>query len=311
MKFTVKQPFQKPDGTIGLAVIQPEQIHIDKYCLLSIDGSTSNTGMALIRECDGAIMYLMTAERSKNENETPVQYKVRLKRQVYKLLKSTNLIYQVYYEEPVVCNITSVKNLFMLRTFVEELIVENEPELDYIKHYEVPNTKWKRLFLEPEKLPQGTDKQKAAVRKKMIGYLPFMAEVTQDEIDAASMGFAAAKLLRNNQSGEELASKKKIRPFKYNSVFVGADEDQEVLECFGDYYNGPDYLIENGVSLLELTKKQDFDRAVYDTVGEKDSIGILKFSSDTHCNVVLSNKIGNLAAQYEYIYAIVWRKTRK
>ena len=67
----------------------------------------------------------------------------------------------------------------------------------------------------------------------------------------------------------------------------------------------------NGVSLLELSKKQDFDRAVYDTVGEKDSIGILKFSSDTHCNVVLSNKIGNLAAQYEYIYAIVWRKTRK
>lgn len=311
MKFTVKQPYNKGDGTIGLSVIQPEQIVLDKYCILSIDGSTSNTGMAIIRECDGALLYLMTAERSRDTNETPVQYKVRLKRQVYTILKNNSLISQVYYEEPVVSNITSVKNLFMLRTFVEELIVENEPELDYIRHYEVPNMKWKRLFLAPDKIPQGTEKQKAAIRQKMVGYLPFMSEVTQDEIDAASMGFAAVKLLRNNQSGEDLQGKKKIRPFKYNAVFIGADEDEEVFESFGEYYNGPEYLLENGLSLIKIPGKQDFDRSVYDTVGENDSVAIIKFDSDTHGNVILSNKIGSLAAQFSYIYAIVWRKTRK
>lgn len=310
MKFTVKQPYQKEDGTIGLAVIQPEQIVTDKYCLLSIDGSTSNTGMAIIREFDGAILYLMTAERSHSENETPVQYKVRLKRQIHKILQANKLIYQVYYEDPVVSNITSVKNLFMLRTFVEELIVENEPELDYIKHHEVANTRWKRFFLAPDKVPQGTVNQKAAVKARMVSYLPFMANVTQDEIDAAAMGFAAAKLIRDD-AGDELDLKKKIRPFKYNAVFVGADENQEMLDEFADCYTGPDYLIENGLVLVEIPKKKDFDKAVYETIGDKDGVAIIRFDSDTHGNIVLLNKIGNLAAQFTYIYAIVWRKTRK
>lgn len=311
MKFTVKQPYQKEDQTIALTEIPLENIKLDNHCILSIDGSTSNTGMAIIRECDGAIMYLMTAERSHNENETPVQYKVRLKRAVHKILALNRLIYQVYYEEPVVSNISSVKNLFMLRTFVEELIVENEPELDYIKHYEVPNMKWKAQFLAPEKVPQGTAKQKAAVRDKMVKCLPFMADVTQDEIDAASMGCAAVNLLRSNKSGEELTAKKKVRPFKFEVVFIGINDDQDLLEDFADYYKGPEYLVENGIMWLDLPKRKDFDKSVYELIGEKDCIGLIKFASDTHCNTVLEHKIGNLAAQFDYIGAIVWRKNRK
>ena len=44
---------------------------------------------------------------------------------------------------------------------------------------------------------------------------------------------------------------------------------------------------------------------------DDDKILIIKFSSKHHGNIVLEHRIGQLAAQYEYIYAIVWRVTRK
>lgn len=311
MKFTVRRPQQIQGGGIIMMECALEDINVQQYAILSIDGSTSNSGLAILRESDGALMYSMCATRDVS-GETPVHYKIRLKRQVADILRRNKYIQQVYYEEPVIANITAVANLFMLRTFIEEMIIENEPEFDYIKHYEISNMKWKRLFLAPDKVPSGTENQKKAVRAKVEQGLPFLNKVTQDEIDAICMGYVACTTLKEGGSGEDLQSKKKVRPFKYNSVFIGADTDDNMLTEFYDIYNGPKKLLENGISFTEIDGKTKFDQHIYNTMGpDDDKVLIIKFSSKHHGNVVLEHRIGNLAAQYDYIYAVVWRVTRK
>lgn len=311
MKFTVRRPQQIQGGGIIMMECALEDINVQQYAILSIDGSTSNSGLAILRESDGALMYSMCATRDAS-GETPVHYKIRLKRQVADILRRNKYIQQVYYEEPVIANITAVSNLFMLRSFIEEMIIENEPEFDYIKHYEISNMKWKRLFLAPDKVPSGTENQKKAVRAKVEQGLPFLNKVTQDEIDAICMGYVACTTLKEGGSGEDLQSKKKVRPFKYNSVFIGADTDDNMLTEFYDIYNGPKKLLENGISFTEIDGKTKFDQHIYNTMGPNDDkVLIIKFSSKHHGNVVLEHRIGNLAAQYDYIYAVVWRVTRK
>lgn len=311
MKFTVRQPIVNADGSVTLKEVRIEDIVVNNYAILSIDGSTTNSGLAIMRESDGALMYTMKATRDAS-GETPVHYKVRLKRTVYDILVRNKFIKQVYYEEPVVANIASVANLFMLRTFIEELIIENEPELDYIKHYEISNMRWKKEFLAPDKVPQGTEKQKAAVREKMEKYLPFLSAVTQDEIDAICMGFVVSQYTSKNQdAGEELQSKKKHRPFQYNIEFIGANEDDGMLDSFCGAYTGPKKLIENGIKFTEIVGKTNFNKHIYEQMGDDDKIIVVKFPSKTHGDLILEHRVGYLSAQYEYMYAIVWRKTRK
>lgn len=310
MKFRVRMPLMNAEGQIIVSEIPYDQIAVSTFALLSIDGSTSNSGLAIIRESDGAIMYIMCATREKGE--TVVQYKVRLKRVIKEILHNNRAIQQTYYEEPVVANITAVKGLFTLRTFIEELIVEEEPDLDYIKHYEVSNMRWKKEILAPDKVPQGTEKQKKAVRDKLVSALPFLESSTQDELDAIGLGFAAAKYLSMNKGGEELQSKKKTRPFKYNVQFMAADDDDSMLEDFMDVYKGPEKLLQNGISLTEIKSKTNFDKHIYETMGpDDDKVLIIKFPSRQHGDLILKYRIGELSASFDYIYAIVWRATRK
>lgn len=312
MKLTIREPRMLQNGGIIMTEVSLEDIKVDNYSILSIDGSTTNSGLAIHREYDGALLYSIKATRD-SSGETPVHYKIRLKRAVMDILKRNKYITQVYYEEPVIANITAVANLFMLRTFVEEMIIENEPDFDYIKHYEISNMRWKKEFLAPDKVPQGTDNQKKAVRAKMEGYLPFLNAVSQDEIDAICMGWVATQYMRDDKGGgEALKSKKKAKPFKYNIEFIGADEDDNMLVELWDIYKGPKKLLENGISFTEIDRKTNFDKHVYDTMGaEDDKLLIIKFSSKHHGDLILKHKVGNLSAQYEYLYALVWRVTRK
>ena len=82
------------------------------------------------------------------------------------------------------------------------------------------------------------------------------------------------------------------------------------VELF-DVYKGPEILMQNGICLTEIDSKTNFEKHVYKTMGIDDKLLIIKFSSKHHANLVLQHRIGNLAAQFPYIYAIVWRKTRK
>lgn len=313
MIFRVKQPVQLQDGSIALQQITPDKINITEYSLMAIDGSTTNSGIAILRQHDGAILYLISATREKEGNnaESPVRYKVRLKQQVKNILGLNHLIDTVYYEEPVVNNITAVANLFMLRTFIEEMVIENEPEFDYLKHYEINNLRWKRVFLAPDKVPAGTDLQKEAVRNKLVKALPFLETVSQDECDALGMGFAADMYLKDDKSSDEIASKKKPHAFGYNMNFIGADSDESMLDEFCDTYTGPEKLIQNGISFLTIDGRANFDKFVYEAMGDDDKILVIKFESRYHGDLILQNRIGSLATTYDYIYVIVWRKSRK
>lgn len=310
MKSIIRQPDRDLKGNIVLTQSSLENVKVSDVCIMSIDGSTTNTGIAILREKDGALFYSCSFSREKDKGETPVQYKVRLKKAVENIILNNTLIETIYYEEPFIGYASAAPNLMMLRTFVEEIIVENEPILDYIKHTEINNKKWKKLFLAPDKCPTGTDLEKVAVRTKLEGFMPFLSAVTQDEIDAISMGFIATVQIRNGVA-DELESKKKPHAFQYNIKFIGADEDENMLMEFPDVYDGPGYLLENGLSMTTCKGTSNFDKHVYEQMKNEDKVLIIKFNSNKHGNLILQHRIGHLASTYEYIYAIVWRKSRK
>lgn len=283
---------------------------VPNNAIMSIDGSTSTTGVSIILKDNIALSYILEFVREKNNNETPVQFKVRMKREIEAILKRNRLINEVIYEEPFVGHITSVANLMMLRTFVEEIIVEQEPYYDYINHYEVNNQRWKKLFLDPEKVPSGTQNQEAIVKAKLLTYYPFMDKLSQDAIDATAMGVVAAM---HSKSGltDELMTKKKQRPFQYEMAFIGANEDEGMLNDFMEIYSGPSRILENGITLTEIKGKTNFDQHIYQNMGQDDKVLIVKFNSNHHGNIILQHRIGNLAATFEYIYAVIWRRNRK
>lgn len=313
MKFKVRQPRVNADGKIELADISLDDVQVDRYSILSIDGSTSNSGLAILRETDGALMYSIAATREPNTGETPVHYKVRLKRYVADMLRRNKYITQVYYEEPIIANVSAVSNLFMLRTFISEMIIENEPEFEYLKHYDVNNMRWKKLFLQPDKVPSGTENQKKAVRDRLESYMPFLKTVTQDEIDAIAMGFVACTCLKTDSDVgvEELASKKKTRPFQFETDFIGADDDDAALQELVESYSGPAKLREKSILFTELGNRENFKSKVYSKMGDDDRILFIKFSSKHHGNLIIEYKLGSLSVEYDYIYAAVWRRTRK
>ena len=309
MKVIIRKPDIASDGSTILREIPISDLTVTDLAVMSIDGSTTNTGVGILRKSDGALFFSCSFARE--DGESPVRYKINLKRAIDQILSTNRLIDQVYYEEPFVGYTSSVATLMMLRVFIEELIIEKEPFYDYLKHSEINNMKWKKLFLAPDKCPTGTELQKAAVRKKLEGFLPFLNVASQDEIDAISMGFIATVKISKGEE-EELESKKKVHPFQYNIRFFGADDDQYLLEMnFTDIYDGPKSILENGISFTTIKGTTNFDKHIYSTMGQSDKVLVIKFPSKTHGDLILKHKLGYIAASFEYIYAIVWRKVRK
>lgn len=311
MLITVRKPDIDLNKNVVMRNISLDDLIVGEPSIMSIDGSTTNTGIAILRKSDGALFYSLAFTREKGEKgETPVQYKVRLKKAVHKILSENKCIETVYYEEPFIGYAEAARNLLMLRTFIEELIVENEPNLDYLTHLEVNNMKWKKLFLAPDKCPQGTELQKAAVRKKLESFMPYLSVVTQDEIDSICLGFVATVQIKNGKD-EDLESKKKVHPFQYNIEFLGADDDDSMLTEFWDTYSGPKKLLQNGIFLAEISGTQNFDKFVYQSMGNDDKVLIIKFESNKHANLILQYRLGYMSTTYDFIYAVVWRKSRK
>ena len=293
-------------------VFNVESVNFSDIGIMAIDGSTSSTGIAIFGQSDCSIQYIINIVRQKGEE--PVRYKLRLKKFVNEILKDNRNIQQVYYEEPVIDNIAAVKNLFMLRSFIDEMIIENEPDLNYLKHYEISNMRWKKQFLLPNKVPLGSENQKKAVRDKLLEGLPFLCNITQDEVDAICLGFVVTRHIMYGDSGgdaEELTSKKKVKRFKYNVQFIPADDEEDAIVAFGDVYEGPLYILQNGICITSLGNRENFDKHIFEEMGEEDKILIIKFDPAHHGNVVLQYRIGNLVGFADYMFAVVWRRTRK
>jgi len=73
----------------------------------------------------------------------------------------------------------------------------------------------------------------------------------------------------------------------------------------------PKKVLEIGMQFCDIDGRGLFDKHVYRLMGDEDKLLVVKFASKHHGNVVLEHRIGYLAETYDYIYAFVWRKTRK
>lgn len=308
MKISVKVP-TVINGQVVLQDSSLENLNITDYATLGIDGSTTNTGVSIIRRSDGA-QYATIAFTRDKRHETPVEYKVYWKRYMYDLLMRNRLINMVIYEEPFCGYATAAPNLFMLRSSMEELMVEHRPDLDFVTRTEINNKRWKKNLITPEKVPADTELQKAKIREKVVAIAPWMANVSQDEMDAYGMTYTSVNILRNGGTISELESNKPVHKFKYNAQFISADDDEGLYIDLLDKCEAPKSVLENGISIIELKRKENFDKIIYKAMGEDDKLLILKFRSDTHGDIVLEHRLGDMLV-HEYIYGIIWRVGRK
>lgn len=308
MEVICRKPVKDGDNIV-LKEIDIKDMTVNEKAIMSIDGSTTCSGVCVMN-MQGMILYSMAFKRT--EGETPVQYKVRWKRSLLDIFTRNRSITNVFYEEPFLGYAEAAKVLMMLRTSVEELIEEESPDLEYLKLIEVSNKKWKSLFLAPEICPVGTENEKKAVRKKLESMLPSMSVVTQDEVDAASMGFVAIWNLQSHKEND-LKSRKPAKAFKYNIEFIGADSDEDILEDIGLTIKDrkiPPELVDT-MEFYSLPGTGKFEDFVYKAIGEEDKLVVLQFKSGKYGNLALQYNIGGLSKNYEYIYAVCWRKTRR
>ena len=199
--------------------LDPNDIDLSEICedmALGIDCSSTCTGLGIMT-LHGKLLYSVAFKRDKGDDF--IMYKVKLKSFLLNLFsKNPNLKY-IFYEEPFLGYAESSKVLIALHTLVQEIKYENTPKFDYIIFKEIPNQRWKKLFLAPDKVPSGTDAQKGHVRKKLEGMFSFFEKLTQDEVDANAMALISTlKIL----TGEEdiLESNKKIKVFKFKTNFI-------------------------------------------------------------------------------------------
>jgi Holliday junction resolvasome RuvABC endonuclease subunit len=297
------------NGNLCLRTVDREQFKLGNKVIIGIDGSSTCTGITFLDSETGYFVGSMALERS--SGESAVRYKVNFRHYMDELLgdiKTDN----IFYEEPFIGYAEASKVLFMIRSTVEEVIIENEPKYDHIIYTEVNNKRWKSRFVD-EKLLGNTELEKKAIREKVLSILPFLKDITQDEMDAfglATVGREAAM----THSENELKSHKKAKPFKYNIEFIGADDDEEFVEQYYDCiesFKVPAVLRDKNAEMFSIGSRGIFENYVYSCMGDEDKLIIIKFKSTSHANVIIEHRLSNLADSNEYLYAVVWRKSRK
>jgi hypothetical protein len=284
---------------------------ITSECSLGIDCSSTCTGLCL---ADNSGIPLYTVAVKRDAGDDYILYKVKLKNFFVSLFKRFLQIKSVYYEEPFLGYAESSKILLTLRTTIQEIKYENTPRFDYLKFREVSNQTWKKLFLSPLKVPAGKDAQKSAVRKKLEEeYYSCYKDLTQDEVDATAMTLVCTlKILLGDE--DAIISSHKVRPFKYEIQFIGADADEDMLDEFNSKaatWKIPKKLRQEAYKLIELNGRGMFNDKVYANMGDDDKVLVLKYDSQKYGNITLEYRIGNLVTQYKYLYAVVWRSKRK
>jgi hypothetical protein len=239
-------------------------------------------------------------------------YKLKLKSFIFRLLEKNSCIHHIFYEEPFLGYASSTV-LIELHTLVKEIIYENAPKFDYIKFLEISNQKWKKLFLAPAKIPVGTEAQKAAVRRKLEEIYPYFTDMTQDEVDATCMALICAEKIMSGE-GDALESTKKIKPFKFKAQFIAANTDKEMLNILSKQlksYKIPKAIAKDEYPIVELNGRGEFKSKVCEAIGNGDRVIIAKYKSDKYGNATLEYNLGMMALSSKYLYAIVWRQTRK
>lgn len=300
------------DNTFKLKEVGIEELNLSGNIMLSIDGSSSCSGIGIFDVDNKSLLGCMALIR---ETEKAVKYKIEFKRFMTDILLKNKGISNIFYEEPFIHYINSSEVLIMMRSSIEEIICENEPDLDTVTYIEIGNRKWKKLWLAPDKIPAGgTDKEKEAVYNKLIGIFPSLNGITYDESDAISMGFTALHKLNTN-SENELKSQGKKAKFAYDALYLGAESDTsfmcEFVIRFDEFKIPKRLLADDDMEIVQISSKGSFEDHVYKNMGDNDKLLVIKFKNNTHGNIILENRLGHLAQMYDWIYAVVWRRYKK
>lgn len=277
----------------------------DTAAIMSIDCSASLTGISIISIASNMPLYSIVFGREKSE-ESFVEYKVTLKKLIKGLLDNNAVIEYVFYEEPYIGYATALAPLYSLKTSVPEIIAEY-PMMQYLQYREINNMWWKKEFLKPNKIPQGTENQKRAIRDALVSVLGCYNNLSQDECDAYGMGWVCCNMLKGEIEEPRKTSRSK---FKYNIEFVSANVLEHCIEDATELDNVPMRVKENGVRLVELTRHDRFERTVFNTMGDDDVLVLIIFNKRTGGEVILKYQLSYLSDD-DYICAIVWRVSRK
>lgn len=306
---------------------------------LSIDCSSTNTGMAVID--DGSNSLIGTIAVGREDGEDYIAYRLRLKEVLKRFMEgNVRVLKQIYYEEPFIGYASAAEVLYALKITVKEIILENAPRFDKIAFLEVSNKKWKKIFLSPEKVAGNTDVEKKQVQRKimqMFGSCVMRGEYdkktkqvadvlifTEDECDAIGLGIACKKVRKTGIDDEELLSKKPVRPFKYNVEFEVMpnteyeDADAWVYENFSTIiqkYKIPDIVVDNGVKIERLKGTGNFEKHVMNTMGNNDMLVILEYNAAKYTDALIKNGRSDLCSigytKEDLMLAFIWRKSRK
>lgn len=334
---TIRKFINVTDGKIelvsaNLSNLFYSDINANFGMTISIDGSSTRTGIAIFNETVGRLIGTIAFEREGNEDY--IEYKVRLKNFVKKLIDGNlNKLTEIHYEEPIFGYAHSTEVLMAIRTTVREILIEGGKAYCHIKYIEINNQKWKRILLHPVKVPSGTDAQKEAVAERVCDIFgesiysvgvdgKKVYKLTQDEMDAVGIAVARYIAKHTGIDNEELASRKKCKPFKYNIDFFEPYEEsnmeeseQDMMEMYGEIvkrFKVPSAVLENGTLVVQLNGNGQFNKHVYENMGNEDKLLILGFKRGKYVNVLIENQRPELCnSEGRYLYAFVWRKSRK
>lgn len=291
-------------------------------CLLSIDCSTTGTGIALIEMGTGSVEVVAHTKQIKKgeDEESLIEYRMRLKESIKKLLLENPGIFCVVYEPPVVgFNAHTTGVLFTLKGFAEEAVLEIKkeyPERNLV-YLEYINTKWKKHFFEPDSCPVATKLAKEAIKTKMMQYLitqgavgKELEQLTQDELDASAMGIAYRKLILTFRE-EEAITKKKQRPFKYELAIVSAENEVDLLRKISSgevQLPLPNRLKDKEMLFKEWVKRYGIEKFLFQDMAGLDMLIAYKVKVGVIGDLILKYRRSDLAADAEAtVYVIAWR----
>lgn len=302
MKVVIKQI--KEDKLIPVENMDEIRLSDSTY-VLGIDASTTTTGLCIMNLATKTPEYSVALH--KEEDEKNIRYKVRFKKLIEEFLELNSNVKYTIYEEPHIQYVQSAKVLLPLSTSIEEIVIENEPTFDYLDYKMYGNKVWKKQLL-GDKLPVGTDKEKAAVALEVENMFSCYKDklMTQDEKDAFGLAYIRCREILGEIEFEKLAKQK---PFKYEVEFIGADSLDEALEGIANI-KYPKAIIENGATVCTLQRGEVFDQKVYDNMAGEDKLLIVEFMPSRAGNIVLRHKLSHIN-HFNFIYAVIWRKSRK
>lgn len=279
-----------------------ESIKLAEECVLGID-CASHTGLSIISLQEGTPLYSLYITRGTKDSK--VRYKIGLKRVLKQLLYQCPEIKYIAYEEPYMRKFGVAESLLTFKTLLEEIIIEEEPKLDYIQCMMMPNKTWKKTLL--GKLPQSNSKvEKSLITQYITNIYPMYADVSQDERDA--LGIAIT--LRKHIIGDiKIVRKKKVRAFKYEIQFIEGTRLDEVVTHKLPTNLIPDKVRANGIITGKLIKNADINKKIYRLMTEDDKVIVLEMKTKNVPQLIEAYNLGEISTPN--LYAVVWRKNRK